>query len=182
MSNARKTEAAEAIARLREWLKPGDTLYSILRHVSRSGMQRSIALVRLGPDEWHPGQIAIRQATTNAAKALELPFDREREGIKVNGCGMDMGSHLTYELGRVLWPDGFGCIGENCPSNDHSNGDRDYTPHGGTADGPQCKNELPCYCHGEVAPWPGWTCSNCGCHTVEHWHRDGGYALRSRWL
>jgi hypothetical protein len=29
----------------------------------------------------------------------------------------------------VLWPDGWTCIGEKCPSNDHFNGDRNYEPH-----------------------------------------------------
>src|SRR5712692_6873174 len=51
------------------------------------------------------------------------------EGIKVSGAGMDMGFHLVYSLSYDLYPDGFECIGERCPSNDHSNGDRDYSPH-----------------------------------------------------
>lgn len=33
-----KTEQAEAFARLRDWLKPGDTVYTVLDSVSRSGM------------------------------------------------------------------------------------------------------------------------------------------------
>lgn len=45
------------------------------------------------------------------------------------GCGMDVGFSLVYNLGWVLFPNGFECVGERCPSNDHSNGDRDYSPH-----------------------------------------------------
>jgi hypothetical protein len=32
-----------------------------------------------------------------------------------------MGFALVYALGRKLYPDGFDCAGERCPSNDHSN-------------------------------------------------------------
>ena len=28
-------------------------------------------------------------------------------GLVVGGCGMDMGFHVVYSLGRVLWPKGF---------------------------------------------------------------------------
>ena len=42
---ATKAEKAEALARLREWLKPGDTVYTILEHVSSSGMSRAIRFV-----------------------------------------------------------------------------------------------------------------------------------------
>ena len=27
-------------------------------------------------------------------------------GLRVSGCGMDMGFHVVYNLGYVLWPDG----------------------------------------------------------------------------
>lgn len=58
------------------------------------------------------------------------------DALVVNGCGMDMGFHVVYELGYTLYGrDGFICIGERCPSNDHSNGDRDYTPHAHTDGG-----------------------------------------------
>jgi hypothetical protein len=51
------------------------------------------------------------------------------DGIVVRGCGMDMGFHLVYNLSSILFADSFTCIGPGCPSNDHSNGDKDYTPH-----------------------------------------------------
>jgi len=65
----------------------------------------------------------------NIAKALGMRFDRDREGIKVSGCGMDMGFHVVYNLSRTLFQDAFTCIGKTCPSNDHSNGDRNYRRH-----------------------------------------------------
>ena len=50
------------------------------------------------------------------------------DGIKISGCGMDMGFEIVYQIGRALWPDGVPCIGEGCHSNDHSNErERNYT-------------------------------------------------------
>lgn len=166
MTRAQQAERAEALARLREWLRPGDTVYTILRHVSRSGMQRSIAPIAFLNNDARDARYLAR----NVALALGMAEDRHREGVKINGCGMDMGAHLVYSLSSALFRDGFGCVGEGCPSSDHSNGDRDYTPHGA----------------GEVGQWEDegyhrkpltWKASG---HV--HWHRDGGYALRQRWL
>jgi len=61
------------------------------------------------------------------AKAGLGAFDRKNDGVKVQGCGMDMGFHLAYNLAWTLYPDGFDCIGEHCPSNDHSN--REHNTH-----------------------------------------------------
>lgn len=98
MKNAEKDEA---IARLREWIKPGATLYTILRHVSRSGMNRVIEVVQLRED----GE--VRVLGFNIALAVGYSYDRQRDGIKVGGCGSDMGFEVVYNLGRVLFPDGF---------------------------------------------------------------------------
>ncbi len=116
-----QSEREEALAKLREWIKPGDIVHTILRHVSRSGMQREIGIVLLkdGTD-LHPNYLV--------AKALGERIGK-RDGVIVGGCGMDMGFHIVYNLGRALWPDGFECAGKNCHSNDHTNGDRNYKPH-----------------------------------------------------
>ena len=37
-----KEEKQEALERLKEWIKKGDTLHTTVRHVSRSGMMRYI--------------------------------------------------------------------------------------------------------------------------------------------
>lgn len=128
-TKAQATERDEAIGRLREWIAPGDELRTILRHVSASGMLRVVDMVKLQPSERRPGDVDVLAVAWNAAKAMGDRFDRDREGIRVSGCGMDMGFHLVYNLGRTLFPDGFDCVGDRCPSNDHSNGDRDYSPH-----------------------------------------------------
>lgn len=100
MSKASKSEQAEAIARLREWIKPSDTVYTILRSVSRSGMSRVISLIVFSKEDNRPLHISW-----NAAKAMEWGHDDKKEGLKVSGCGMDMGFHAVYTLSRVLFRD-----------------------------------------------------------------------------
>lgn len=139
----------EAIEMLREELHPGDTVFTILRHVSSSGMTRWISPMTIPDDR-------VRDWTYAVGLVTDSKTNGQYEGVKRGGCGMDMGFDLVYSLSRRLFPDGFGCIGEKCPSNDHSNGDRDYTPHVGQRDAEA---------FGE-----------------SHWHRDGGYALNQLWL
>lgn len=95
-----KQEQKDALDTLRQWLKPGDNVYTFVRHVSKSGMSHCISLhiVREG---------GIRCIDWYAAKALERKQDANRGGIKIGGGGMDMSFALVYELGRVLFPEGF---------------------------------------------------------------------------
>ena len=111
----------QALERLQGILQPGDTIYTTLKHRARSGMYRVIDLYVIKDNEpiW----------LSYSAGILLEGYDTRHEGAKGHGCGMDVGYHLVHNLGRVLFPNSFICIGENCPSNDHSNGDRDYTPH-----------------------------------------------------
>ena len=119
---ATKEQRQAALDQLRALLPPGSKVHTVIRNVSRSGMSRSIDAYLLldGDRRWLSRYIAI---------ACEMSFDEKRECLKIGGCGMDMGFAIVYDLTRTLYPDGFECIGEKCPSNDHSNGDRDYTPH-----------------------------------------------------
>ena len=177
---------------LRKWLKPGDTVYTILRHVSRSGMFRVIDLVKVGEN----GQIV--SLGWSAAEAIGAKYDRGRDGIRTQGCGMDMGYHLVYNLSRVLFPE-FRCIGKDCPSNDHTN----YRKMIQCAGGENEQGEfVPCFVDtdgvyrlrtgvgeefglGAVCP----TCRGKGRYfnpkkpiRKGQRHSDGGYALRQRWL
>lgn len=98
-------ERAEAIAQLRQWYPKGSTVYTILRHVSRSGMQRVIGVVALMTDGENPG-VDIRHPNYATSKALGLTVDRERDGVKISGCGMDMGFDIAYNLSQALYGDG----------------------------------------------------------------------------
>lgn len=141
-------DKADSAKYLKDLLKPGATVHTILRHVSRSGMFRRISLV-----------YNMEDITWEVARLMEEPIKQrggyvQDAGIGTPGCGMDMGFHLVSNMSRILFPDGFGCLGHrkshNCPANDHCNGDRDYTPH---------TTKTP------------------------HWHTNAGdYAISQRWL
>lgn len=83
---------------LTHYLKQGNKVYTILRHVSSSGMSRDISLVIAQGDE-------IIDITYYASHALEdrLIESKGHRAIRVNGCGMDMGFHLVYNLSSVLF-------------------------------------------------------------------------------
>lgn len=100
---------ADAAKYLKELLKPGDTVQTIIRHVSRSGMMRHISAVFNSQDiTWYVAQVMEDKRADDG-------------GIKCGGCGMDMGFNLVYNLSRTLFCDGFTCPGENCHSNQHYN-------------------------------------------------------------
>ena len=126
-TKAQLAEQESAIEELRVILSPGDTMRTILRHVSRSGMSRSIGLIVLDEE----GDIA--DISYLAARALGDKMDNTGDGIKVSGCGMDMGFHLVYGLGRKLFPT-YTCLGARCPSNFHTNV-RDGSTEGVHTDG-----------------------------------------------
>ena len=92
----------EAIKRLKEEIKKGDTLWTQLNHVSQSGMTRHISVRQIKKDyplDW----------TRLVSIALDWKEAKNRcgGGIKVGGCGMDMGFHLIYTLSSVLYNDGY---------------------------------------------------------------------------
>ena len=89
-----------AIERLKEVFKKGDTLHTQLMHVSQSGMTRHIKVRQLKNDkplDW----------TYLVSKALDWKLSNKTNGIKVGGCGMDMGFHLIYTLSSELFNDGY---------------------------------------------------------------------------
>lgn len=110
-----------AIDRLNGWIKPGDTLYTVLRHVSASKTMRRISVIAFA------GRVLTLDR--NIAMVGIGSVHPGTDGIRIGGFGEDMGFRIVYELGRILYPDGFTCTGKDCRSNDHTNGDRDYTPH-----------------------------------------------------
>ena len=116
-----KAEQEEARERLLEFVKPGDTVYTILRHVSRSGMSRAISLV---VEREGGGFVTLDRW----ASVLLEGYSERHGGCKASGCGMDMGFHLVYSLGRRLFPDGF-----DTWEGYWRNGPMDHDPDGGYA-------------------------------------------------
>ncbi len=84
----------EARTELRSRCKPGTTIYAILRHVSRSGMQRRISFYTIRKGEMVNLDWLI-------SKALDMRLHSD-QGIVVNGGGMDMGFHIVGNLSYAL--------------------------------------------------------------------------------
>ena len=86
----------EAITELRKIFPKGSTVGVIIRHVSRSGMQRTISVMTVKGE--------IRNVSSLAARALGWSMNYGfHDGVKVNGAGMDMGFHLVYSLAQTLY-------------------------------------------------------------------------------
>lgn len=98
-SKAQQQEANESKSWLLSVLKPGDTVYCILRHTSASGMQREIGLVVFVDGRpWHPNYRVSKLLGSRMGK---------QDGIIRNGCGMDMGADLVMNLSYALFGDSY---------------------------------------------------------------------------
>jgi len=83
---------------LRKLIKAGQKVYTSCDHVSSSGMTRHISLYIV-----HRGEIVN---ITRRAAIVTGWKQSKNGGLVVGGCGMDMGFHTVYTLGRYLWPKG----------------------------------------------------------------------------
>lgn len=83
---------------LRKILNQGETVYCVLRHVSASGMSRTIDfyVIKENRPVWLTGYIGA---------ALDYKRGKHDRGLVISGCGTDMGFHVVYSLARTLWPD-----------------------------------------------------------------------------
>lgn len=151
--NKTKAEREEAVRQLRASIKPGDTLYTVLRHVSRSGMQRSIDIFKLngkGP----------QCLSYYIGKVCGYGRDDSNGGIKIVGCGMDMGFHIVHSLGYALYGEEAG-KGTSAKANklraQIAKADPNYLTQGGAVMPDTTKPDL--------------------C-----WFGAAGYALHHRWL
>lgn len=149
-------DRAEAIETLRKILQPGDAVTTTVLHVSRSGMSRVIQCqaIDFGEPDHHP---YILDISGLVADAIGDRWDDRRGGVVVGGCGMNMCFATVYALGRALFPDGFGIMGEK--------------------DGKRRRPKSP-----EAAAQMvrhGWAFRGRNGDT-NGWDNDGGYALRYR--
>jgi hypothetical protein len=95
-----KREGQDAIAELRKYMTPGTTVLTILRRVSASGMSRLIDIHVIVDNE-------PLRFTWTAARALGWIYDRKREALRVDGCGLDVGFSTVYNLSSLLHGDGY---------------------------------------------------------------------------
>lgn len=99
---------AQIRAEVLAWLKPGATVYCVLRSVSSSGMSRRISFYALdqNADDRKPLRAAELRYLDHAIASLTSYKQSSKEGLSVGGCGMDMGFAVVYDFGRALWPNG----------------------------------------------------------------------------
>jgi hypothetical protein len=83
---------------LTHYVSEGDTVYTVLRSVSSSGMSRTLSLKVAKEGK-------ILDLTYYASIVLDWPLVEVNgsRAIRVGGCGMDMGFHTVYTLSRVLF-------------------------------------------------------------------------------
>jgi len=75
---------------------PSDTIYTVLRHVSNSGMQREISVKMIDA-----GRIIHLDYLVSTALGMK---QGKHNGIVVRGCGMDMGFHIVHNILRAVTP------------------------------------------------------------------------------
>ena len=93
-------EQTKAIDNLkRHYLKPGDTVYAILRHVSKSRMSRWVDLYCISAER------LPQRITLDAAKALARSsnYDRRREALRINGINFDVAHDAVNDLAWFLF-------------------------------------------------------------------------------
>jgi hypothetical protein len=85
---------------LEYYVNEGDTVYTVLRSVSSSGMSRTISLkVARG------GQILDLTYFASVVLGWPLVEKNGSRALRVGGCGMDMGFHTVYTLASILFRD-----------------------------------------------------------------------------
>ena len=93
----------DSVDYLRSIFPPGAEVRTIVTHVSRSGMLRSIRVLAIrkgtGSD---PDRIV--DVTRDVARVVGWRLHRDG-GIVVHGCGMDMCFHVVYTLSRIIYAD-----------------------------------------------------------------------------
>lgn len=158
MGKVSKVEFEEQFKRLREWIKPGDTVYTILDHVSASGMSRDIRCVLLKCKKGAPRDLHPNYAI---GAVLGLSRAKRGDGNRVGGCGMDMGFHIVHSLGYALFgkeaSEGVGKAANRLRKAIYE-ADKHYWHQGG-------KKEA-----------PDWT------KPGREWFGGAGYAIKHRWL
>lgn len=98
-------ERAEAIGRLRAILPPGSTVYTILRHVSRSGMMRRLDVYALDTDS--DGKPWMRFLSGAVSDATGISFAchkgcREDGGLVMRGCGYSQADEIVDRIEEAI--------------------------------------------------------------------------------
>lgn len=78
----------------------GETIYTVLRHVSRTGMTRWISVFAIRGGD-------LVNITRYVSEVTHFKYDDRRDALRVHGAGMDVGFHVVYELSYQLYDSGY---------------------------------------------------------------------------
>lgn len=92
------TERENAINRLREKLPRGTVIYTLLRHISTSGLTHWL-------DLYHVSDNTLLRITWTVAQATGANYSRKHEAVRESGTGMDMGHAAVHYLSHILYGD-----------------------------------------------------------------------------
>jgi len=87
-------------------------VYSVLRHVSQSGMQRTIAFYLIINNE-------PRLIDYYIENIADYKMNKRTEGLIVRGCGMDMGFSVVYNFSHCVFKDTKGIAEAGYVLNNH---------------------------------------------------------------
>ena len=93
-------EVEYAMDRLISYVPRGRRVYTLIRHVSRSGMSREISL-------FVADAVGCIICIDYFVKTVLGRRIGKHDGIVIQGCGMDMGYALVHDLGEVLHNSGY---------------------------------------------------------------------------
>lgn len=143
---------AQTKEKLRKVFPVGALVQTQLLHVSSSGMSRRISVL---------AAVDGRVVRMDHDVALAIGYSvSDNGGMIVGGCGMDMGFHVAYSLGRALYPQGFGTTGTR-------------------ADGKTTRPKDIKAARRAVKAGYAFRGRN---GDMSGWDNDGGYALAHQWL
>lgn len=88
--------------KIRELFPKGAKVYTLLRHVSQSGMSRVISVLVVDDGDIYDWTLLLANNMPQLGK-----YSERYRGITVTGGGMDMGAWLVYVMGSRLYGDGY---------------------------------------------------------------------------
>lgn len=94
-----------AITRLQEILPPGSTVYCIVTSVARSGMSRRMNFYTFkNGKNGTPQKYFLTQLISEVLAGVSYTSKdwMAHSGLRVRGCGMDMGFHVVNNLSYIL--------------------------------------------------------------------------------
>lgn len=100
----------------------GQTVYIMSVHSTQMTTWYKVFVLAMNP--YYTSADVVPFMLTRRIARLGGRYDKHRDALKSSGWGLSRSFAIVYDLGRMLWPDGFECIGKRalCPSNDHRNG------------------------------------------------------------